>query len=36
MHNTKMTWYPYVEDDDMQSSPAPTDGEGNSIAPADD
>jgi len=36
MHNTKMTWYPYADEDDMDSSPAPTDGEGNSIAPADD
>ncbi|SFS12776.1 ferredoxin-nitrite reductase [Halomicrobium zhouii] len=36
MHNTKMTWYPYVEDDDMQSSPAPTDGEGQPLQPADD
>ena len=36
MHNTKMTWYPYAEDDEMDASPAPTDGEGNSIAPADD
>ena len=38
MHNTKMTWYPYAEDDDMDASPAPTDGEGNSIdaTPADD
>ncbi|WP_135305837.1 nitrite/sulfite reductase [Haloarcula amylovorans] len=35
MHNTKMTWYPYTEDDDMQSSPAPTDGEGNPL-PSDD
>ncbi|MFC6724032.1 nitrite/sulfite reductase [Halobium palmae] len=25
MHNTKMTWYPYAEDDDMGASPAPTD-----------
>ncbi|RDI72040.1 nitrite/sulfite reductase [Halopelagius longus] len=24
MHNTKMTWYPYADDDDMGSSPAPT------------
>jgi ferredoxin-nitrite reductase len=23
MHNTKMTWYPYADDDDMDSSPAP-------------
>jgi Sulfite reductase, beta subunit (hemoprotein) len=38
MHNTKMTWYPYAEDDDMDASPAPTDAEGNSIdaTPADD
>ena len=28
MHNTKMTWYPYAEDDGMDASPAP--------APADD
>ncbi|MBV0924445.1 ferredoxin--nitrite reductase [Halomicroarcula limicola] len=35
MHNTKMTWYPYTEDSDMQSSPAPTDGEGNPL-PSDD
>jgi len=38
MHNTKMTWYPYADEDDMDASPAPTDGEGNSIdaTPADD
>ena len=36
MHNTKMTWYPYVDDDDMDASPAPTDGEGQSLAPSDD
>ncbi len=35
MHNTKMTWYPYAEDDDMQSSPAPTDGDGQPL-PSDD
>jgi ferredoxin-nitrite reductase len=35
MHNTKMTWYPYAEDDSMDASPAPTDGEGNSLQ-ADD
>ena len=35
MHNTKMTWYPYAEDDDMQSSPAPTNGEGEPL-PSDD
>ncbi|MCL7418068.1 MAG: ferredoxin--nitrite reductase, partial [Halalkalicoccus sp.] len=23
MHNTKQTWYPYAEDDDLDSSPAP-------------
>ncbi len=36
MHNTKLTWYPYAEDDEMDASPAPTDGDGNPIAPADD
>ncbi|MFC7140645.1 nitrite/sulfite reductase [Halosimplex aquaticum] len=36
MHNTKMTWYPYADEDDMADSPAPTDAEGNSLAPADD
>ena len=36
MHNTKMTWYPYADEDDMGASPAPTDGEGKPIAPADD
>ncbi|WP_436910934.1 nitrite/sulfite reductase [Halosimplex marinum] len=36
MHNTKMTWYPYTDDDEMGDSPAPTDAEGNSLAPADD
>jgi len=36
MHNTKMTWYPYAEEDDMDASPAPTDGDGNPLAPADD
>jgi len=35
MHNTKMTWYPYAEDDDMQSSPAPTNGNGEPLE-ADD
>jgi len=35
MHNTKMTWYPYAEDDDMQSSPAPTNGQGEPLE-ADD
>ena len=28
MHNTKMTWYPYADEDDMADSPAPTDGQG--------
>jgi len=36
MHNTKMTWYPYAEEDDMGDSPAPTNGDGDPIAPADD
>jgi ferredoxin-nitrite reductase len=35
MHNTKMTWYPYADEADMDASPAPTDGEGQSL-PADD
>ncbi|RLM36429.1 nitrite/sulfite reductase [Haloarcula sp. Atlit-120R] len=35
MHNTKMTWYPYAEDDDMQASPAPTNGAGEPL-PSDD
>jgi ferredoxin-nitrite reductase len=35
MHNTKMTWYPYADEDDMGDSPAPTDGEGEPIS-ADD
>jgi ferredoxin-nitrite reductase len=39
MHNTKMTWYPYAEDDDMAASPAPTDGQDRPLdgkTPADD
>jgi ferredoxin-nitrite reductase len=37
MHNTKQTWYPYAEgDDSMDASPAPTDGEGKPLNPADD
>ena len=42
MHNTKRTWYPYAEDDDMAASPAPTDrndvplDQGDDAAPADD
>jgi len=37
MHNTKQTWYPYAEgDDSMDASPAPTDGEGRPLKPADD
>ncbi|WP_336001615.1 nitrite/sulfite reductase [Halorientalis halophila] len=35
MHNTKMTWYPYADEDDMNASPAPTDGTGQPI-PSDD
>ncbi|WP_336035460.1 nitrite/sulfite reductase [Halobacterium yunchengense] len=35
MHNTKTTWYPYADDDGMDESPAPTDGEGEPIS-ADD
>jgi ferredoxin-nitrite reductase len=44
MHNTKRTWYPYADEDDMAASPAPTDGDGvpldagteDDSAPADD
>jgi ferredoxin-nitrite reductase len=35
MHNTKMTWYPYADEDDLDASPAPTDGDGDPL-PADD
>ncbi|MDS0280495.1 nitrite/sulfite reductase [Haloarcula onubensis] len=35
MHNTKMTWYPYADEDDMGASPAPTDGSGQPLE-ADD
>jgi ferredoxin-nitrite reductase len=35
MHNTKMTWYPYADDDDIDDSPAPTDSAGDPL-PADD
>jgi ferredoxin-nitrite reductase len=35
MHNTKTTWYPYADDDDMNASPAPTDGQGQPLATDD-
>ena len=35
MHNTKMTWYPYADEDDMSASPAPTNGQGEPL-PSDD
>ncbi|WP_435147561.1 nitrite/sulfite reductase [Halobaculum sp. P14] len=35
MHNTKMTWYPYAEDDDMGSSPAPATADGTPITSDD-
>jgi ferredoxin-nitrite reductase len=35
MHNTKLTWYPYAAEDDMDASPAPRDAEGNTST-ADD
>ncbi|PSP56708.1 ferredoxin--nitrite reductase [Halobacteriales archaeon QS_1_67_19] len=35
MHNTKMTWYPYADEDDMSDSPAPTDARGEPIASDD-
>ena len=36
MHNTKLTWYPYADEDDMSASPAPTAPDGSSLEPADD
>jgi ferredoxin-nitrite reductase len=35
MGNTKMTWYPYADDQEMDASPAPTDRDGEPL-PADD
>ncbi|WP_097008488.1 nitrite/sulfite reductase [Natronoarchaeum philippinense] len=35
MHNTKRTWYPYADEDDMDASPAPTAPE-DEPTPADD
>ncbi|WP_276299668.1 nitrite/sulfite reductase [Halorussus lipolyticus] len=35
MHNTKMTWYPYADEDDMTDSPAPTDARGDPITSDD-
>ncbi|WP_394739380.1 nitrite/sulfite reductase [Natronococcus roseus] len=35
MHNTKRTWYPYAEDDDLNESPAPAKADGTPI-PSDD
>jgi ferredoxin-nitrite reductase len=35
MHNTKMTWYPYAADDDMDASPAPASADGTPIASDD-
>ncbi|MFC3478013.1 nitrite/sulfite reductase [Halobacterium litoreum] len=35
MHNTKLTWYPYADDDEMAASPAPTDGNGEPIPGGD-
>ncbi|WP_410766375.1 nitrite/sulfite reductase [Haloferax sp. DFSO60] len=35
MHNTKRTWYPYAEDDSLDSSPAPTRGDGTPITSDD-
>jgi ferredoxin-nitrite reductase len=32
MHNTKLTWYPYAEEDAMEDGPAPTDREGVPLA----
>ncbi|MFC6786271.1 nitrite/sulfite reductase [Halobaculum halobium] len=35
MHNTKLTWYPYADEDDMDASPAPASADGTPI-PSDD
>jgi ferredoxin-nitrite reductase len=35
MHNTKLTWYPYAEDDSMDDSPAPARADGSPIASDD-
>ncbi|MFB6117353.1 nitrite/sulfite reductase [Halosegnis sp.] len=35
MHNTKMTWYPYADDDDMSASPAPTNRQGEPLTSDD-
>ncbi|WP_224448446.1 nitrite/sulfite reductase [Haloprofundus salilacus] len=35
MHNTKLTWYPYAEDDDMDDSPAPARADGTPITSDD-
>ncbi len=32
MHNTKMTWYPYADEDDTRVlAPTPTDGSGTDV-----
>ncbi|WP_137284222.1 nitrite/sulfite reductase [Halorussus salinisoli] len=35
MHNTKMTWYPYADEDGLDDSPAPTDAQGEPITSDD-
>ncbi|WP_224267838.1 nitrite/sulfite reductase [Haloprofundus salinisoli] len=35
MHNTKLTWYPYADEDDMDDSPAPAHADGTPIASDD-
>jgi ferredoxin-nitrite reductase len=35
MHNTKMTWYPYADEDDMDDRPTPARADGTPIS-ADD
>ncbi|MHC3439126.1 nitrite/sulfite reductase [Natrialbaceae archaeon A-gly3] len=35
MHNTKRTWYPYAEEDDLESSPAPAYADGTPISSDD-
>ncbi|KTG08802.1 ferredoxin--nitrite reductase [Haloprofundus marisrubri] len=35
MHNTKLTWYPYADEDDMDDSPAPARADGTPISSDD-
>ncbi|WP_117594280.1 nitrite/sulfite reductase [Haloprofundus halophilus] len=35
MHNTKLTWYPYADEDEMDDSPAPAEADGTPITSDD-